>query len=295
MRAAGVATGASTLSLDRRSKRVGCTCGVFLAGTSFALLGMSGCATRADLEQLRQSHLQARRIVADQSVALEDLRRRVEMLRAASDESPSAARDDAAWRTRVESRLGALERQPVSVVPESAAIAADEASGRTPGVAPVTAQVVPVVIAPGARATGGDLASALSREDELLRTAQVDPDYRSAIDLVRADRCGDAIPQFQAIVRKNVRSPFADKAQYWIGRCFQIQGDHNRAVRELYDVILKFPQSDRVPAALLVLADAFAAAGDDIDARLALRKVVSEHPNAAEAEVARQRLRALGE
>lgn len=268
-------------------------------GVALALLvaGSIGCATRADLEQVRKSHLQARQVIADQSVAIEDLRRRLEMLRAASDEAPPGAREDPAWRARIEARIAALERMPLAGRPEDPGVAAPPDTS-VPGSPAAPVPVVPVAVSPApARVAGpaADLAAALAREDEVLRGAQVDPEYRAAIELVRAERCGDAIPQFQAIVRKNIRSPFADKSQYWIGRCFQIQGDHNRAVRELYDVILKFPQSDRVPAALLVLADAFAAAGDDIDARLALRKVVSEHPNTAEAEVARQRLRALGE
>jgi len=273
-----------------------------IASVACALgVGSVGCASRADLEQLRQSNLQVRRVVADQSVAIEDLRRRLEMVRAASDEGgPQRSSDETAWRASVEARIAAIERRPAAVIPDvhmGTPPSPDHAGTTGLGSAPpAQAEIVPLNAPPApAAAASSDLASALAREDELLRGAQVDPDYRAAIESIRAGRCVDAIPQLQGLVRKNIRSPFADKAQYWIGRCFQIQGDHNRAVRELYDVILKFPQSDRVPAALLVLADAFAAAGDDIDARLALRKVVSEHPTAAEAEVARQRLRALGE
>jgi TolA-binding protein len=58
---------------------------------------------------------------------------------------------------------------------------------------------------------------------------------------------------------------------------------------------LKYPKGDKVPAALLTMADAFADSGDKIDARLVLQKLISQYPQAEEAAQARQKLQSLGE
>ncbi|MFQ5666005.1 MAG: tetratricopeptide repeat protein, partial [Candidatus Binatia bacterium] len=87
----------------------------------------------------------------------------------------------------------------------------------------------------------------------------------------------------------------ADNAQYWIGSCYYGQRDYNRAIIELNEVLLKYPRADKVPGALLMLADAFADSGDKIDARLILQKLISDHPRSAEAERGRRALQSLGE
>ena len=59
-------------------------------------------------------------------------------------------------------------------------------------------------------------------------------------------------------------------------------------------MLVGFPRSDRVPAALLRQASAFAELGDKIDARVILQKLVSEHPQSPEAAKAKKQLLALG-
>ena len=96
-------------------------------------------------------------------------------------------------------------------------------------------------------------------------------------------------------IRKNQKSELTDNAQYWIGSCYYGQRDYNRAIIELNEVLLKYPKADKVPAALLMLADAFADSGDKIDARLILQKLISDHPRTEEGERGRQKLQSLGE
>lgn len=289
------------------------------ASSSAVLLaaGLTGCATRADLEQLHRNQQQARRVIADQTVALEDMRRRIEMMQAAREDGAPTGRDDSRWRMAVDERLGALERGVPSIPPGVSSgpdrfgeappvgVVPMQPGGMPPAPSPLGTAPTPAVAAgvtPGpagapvvAAAPRGALGDDIAREEAALRGVQVDAEYRTSIDLIRAGQCKEAVPRLRGFVRKNIKSPFADNAQYWIGRCFHAQGDHNRAIMELYDVLLKFPKSERVPGALLVLADAFADSGDDIDARLTLKKLLSDHPQAEEVEAARARLRALGE
>jgi tol-pal system protein YbgF len=279
--------------------------------------GGSGCATRADLDQISRNQQQARRVIADQTVAIEEMRRRIEMLQASMEDGgrAPASGGDTQWRRGIENRLAAIERNAVNQVPPAGEMVPPGAmpgagmpgSGLPPaGMPPAAvpgAQSAPGAVAPApapvpaaAPAAGGSsLAADVAREEAALAGAQVSADYRGALALVRQGNCKDAVPQLRTFVRKDIKSPWADNAQYWIGRCFYTQGDYNRAIMELYDVLLKFPKSERVPAALLTLADSFADSGDPIDARLTLKKLLSDHPQAEEAAAARKRLQALGE
>ena len=97
------------------------------------------------------------------------------------------------------------------------------------------------------------------------------------------------------ILRHFLVRHLADDAQYWIGEAYYAQGDYNRAIIELNEVLLKYPQSDRVPGALLALATAFADSGDRIDARLILQKLIDSHGATEEAEIGRKQLQTLAE
>jgi TolA-binding protein len=55
----------------------------------------------------------------------------------------------------------------------------------------------------------------------------------------------------------------------------------------------KYPQSDKVPAALLKQGFAFAELGEKVNARLVLQEVVEKYPQSPEAARAKQRLKAI--
>ena len=57
------------------------------------------------------------------------------------------------------------------------------------------------------------------------------------------------------------KSDLADNAQYWIGEAYYSKGDYNRSIIELNEVLLKYPQGDQVPGALLALATSFSELG----------------------------------
>lgn len=327
---------AESISLSAVSKRRTRALGMAarLTGALISLSVISGCATRADLEQLRRSHFQVRKVVADQTVVIRDLRQRLEILQASLEDGSEGVSPDR--RASVERRIALLEQRlglsapaspdpgvggptelaPVdpAVPPAVAAFPVAQPGDGLPPVAPpaverevdpaaepapVVADTAPVAappVAPQARpGFEEELSAMIAREEAEIEGQHVDSDYRTALGMVRDGQCKDAIPRLRGFVRKNIKSPHADNAQYWIGRCFHTQGDHNRAIMELYDVLLKFPKSERVPGALLILADAFADSGDDIDARLTLKKLLSDHPDAPEVAAAQKRLQTLGE
>jgi tol-pal system protein YbgF len=259
---------------------------------SLALLG--GCATRADLLKVQQDQREVRALLADQQVAVEGLRRRLDILRSEMSEggrrgggggTPSDVRQQLA---DLESRMMALEQGRGLAVPTPPGGIAPEQPmfGSRPLEMPLAAPT------PTRPPTAQEAALA---SEEAAAGGRGDADYREALGLIRQGQCGAAIPKLRDFIRKNPKSGNADNAQYWIGSCYYSQRDYNRAIIELNEVLLKYPKADKVPPALLMLADAFADSGDKIDARLILQKLIADHGKSEEADKARQKLQALGE
>jgi len=254
----------------------------------------AGCATRADLVQVKQDQREVRALLADQQVAIEGLRRRLEILRGEVSE-PGKARGSATASAEAVQRLNDLETR-VAMLEQS--VAPKPAGVPTPPPGETSAETTRPTEAPLAAPTAKPLSPeevALNKEATAAQSGHVDSDYREALELIRSGQCNQAAPKLRDFIRKNPKSDLADNAQYWIGACYYGQHDYNRAIRELSDVMLKYPKGDKAPAALLMLAQAFADSGDKIDARLVLQKLISEHPRSEEAERGKQQLQSLGD
>ena len=252
---------------------------------------LAGCATRADLLQVQQDQREVRALLADQQVAVEGLRRRVDMLRTEMSEGgrrgsagggmPSDVRQQLA---DMESRMIALEQGRGAVVPTPAGGTPPPPPADQPVVASRPAEVPMPPVAPTPTRPPSAQEAALAKEDAALQGSRGDGDYREAIAMIRQGQCNQAVPKLRDFIRKNPKSDLADNAQYWIGSCYYSQRDYNRAIIELNEVLLKYPKADKVPPALLMLADAFADSGDKIDARLILQKLIADHGKSEEAE-----------
>jgi tol-pal system protein YbgF len=266
-----------------------------LAVLSLALL--AGCATRADLLQVQQDQREVRALLADQQVAVEGLRRRLDILRGEMSEGGRRGRGGGT-SSDVRQQLADLEARVMALEQARGLVVPTPPSGTAPAPEellaprPPEALLPPVAPTPARPPTAQE--AALAKEEAALG-GRGDAEYREAIGLIRQGQCGPAIPKLRDFIRKNPKSDLADNAQYWIGSCYYSQRDYNRAIIELNEVLLKFPKADKVPPALLMLADAFADSGDKIDARLILQKLIADHGKSEEAEKARQKLQALGE
>lgn len=258
---------------------------------------LAGCATRADLLQVQQDQREVRALLADQQVAVEGLRRRLDIMR--SEVSESGRRGGGGGTSSdVRQQLADLESRMMALEQARGLVVATPPSGTVPPPEqpipsrPPEVPLPPVAPTPTRPPTAQE--AALSKEEAALG-GRGDADYREAIGLIRQGQCGPAIPKLRDFIRKNPKSDLGDNAQYWIGSCYYSQRDYNRAIIELNEVLLKYPKGDKVPPALLMLADAFADSGDKIDARLILQKLIADHGKSEEAEKARQKLQALGE
>ncbi len=103
-----------------------------------------------------------------------------------------------------------------------------------------------------------------------------------------------AVEGFREFMAGNADSDLADNAAYWIGESFFSQQKYADAIRQFDEVISRYPRSDKVPAALLKKGYSYLETGERAQGIIQLQYVLHEHPAAPEANLARQRLRALG-
>jgi tol-pal system protein YbgF len=118
--------------------------------------------------------------------------------------------------------------------------------------------------------------------------------YQSAYRDYQKGNYDLAISGFREFIDKNPSSEYADNAAYWIAESVYSQKKYAAAVQQFDSVVSKYPKSDKVPGALLKKGLAYIALGDRSRGIVQLQYVVHEHPNSAEAGVARQKLKQFG-
>ena len=259
---------------SRSSRRRRQLTALVAVGASTAL---AGCVTRADFERVRRDQQEMRATLADMQVSLDSLSHKVDSMR--TSQSDSASREAAQTRVReLERRLADIEASRTAEATPTPGL------GGEPSPTPTTPPRVP----------GSEAAQiAMKREAQTASSAPLS--YQRALQLYRDNQSEQAIQGFRDFLRGNPKSPLADNAQYWIGEAYFAQSDYNRSIIEFNEVLLKFPQGDQVPGALLALATAFSTSGDKIDAKLVLQKLISDHPNSEEAQIGRQQLQSLAD
>jgi tol-pal system protein YbgF len=236
-----------------------------------------GCATTADLQRVRREQQEMRALLADTQVSVDQMNRRLDTMQSETRGVPS---DE---MTKIDRRMMEIERRVATIE-----------AGAVTGVAVAGAEVQTVAGSGPARRTQAATV-ALQREEARLQSGNVDQAYREGIELYRDGQATQAIEKFRQFIRRASKSDLSDNAQYWIGESYYNLQDYNRAILELNEVLLKYPQGDQVPGALLALATAFADSGDKIDARLILQKLISDHPDTEEAKLGQNQLEKLTE
>ncbi len=88
-------------------------------------------------------------------------------------------------------------------------------------------------------------------------------------------------------------SPLADNALYWVGECFFSQRKYEEAITEFNDLILSYPQGDRIPAAYLKKGLAYIEMGKKDEALAALKLLTTKYPLAEESRIALDKMKEL--
>ena len=123
-------------------------------------------------------------------------------------------------------------------------------------------------------------------------TEAVRKDYESAWRSFEKKDYQAAAGRFRDFLKKNPKTRLAAAAQFWLGESYFALKEFEKAI-VAYDEVRRFPQTDKVAAALLRQGIAFGELGEKLNARLVLQELVEKFPQSAEAPRAKQRLKAL--
>jgi len=117
--------------------------------------------------------------------------------------------------------------------------------------------------------------------------------YKDAYDSFQKGDNEGARRKFEAFLKQYPNTDLSDNAQFWIGETYFVKKDYERAILEYEKVIAKYPEGDKVPAAMLKQALAFLELGDKTNGRNLLRRVIERYPHSEQAEMAKKRLEAI--
>jgi tol-pal system protein YbgF len=90
-------------------------------------------------------------------------------------------------------------------------------------------------------------------------------------------------------------SPLADNALYWIGECAYSQRKFENAVQVFNELILTYPQGDKVAAAYLKKGMSFAELGRKDEAVAAYKLLITKFPFEEETRIAQQKIKEASE
>jgi tol-pal system protein YbgF len=98
---------------------------------------------------------------------------------------------------------------------------------------------------------------------------------------------------FEKIIAEFPKSQNTDNAQFWIGEIYYREKWYEKAILEYQKVIEKYPNGNKVPAALLKQGFAFLSLGDKANARLILKELAKKYPETNEGKIATQKLKEI--
>jgi len=126
------------------------------------------------------------------------------------------------------------------------------------------------------------------------REASPEKQYASAMASFRSEEHGQAVRELSELVDRFPQHPLASNAQYWIGEASYRQRDFRQALAEFQKVVDGYPQSAQVPEALLKLGLCHRALKDTAAARESFERVLKSYPGTNAASQARTLLSQLG-
>jgi tol-pal system protein YbgF len=88
-------------------------------------------------------------------------------------------------------------------------------------------------------------------------------------------------------------SPLADNAVYWIGECLFSQRKFNEAVEEFNNLILEYPQGDKISAAYLKKGLCLVELKRKDEALVVFKLLISKYPLEEEARIAQEKIKEL--
>jgi tol-pal system protein YbgF len=117
--------------------------------------------------------------------------------------------------------------------------------------------------------------------------------YGRAFDALKAGQYPQAIKGFQDFLKGNPNGPLSDNAQYWLGEAFYVTRDYNQALIAFTRVSKDWPDSRKLPDALVKQGFALFELNRLGDARVVLSDVGKRFPGTEAARLAAERLKRI--
>ena len=117
--------------------------------------------------------------------------------------------------------------------------------------------------------------------------------YTEGLIALKSGRYPQALGSFQDLQRRYPKSPLSEPAEYFAANALYEMGKYEQAILEFNDVTMRFPNGKFASASMLREAQAFQKINDQIDARLTLQKLVSDHPDSPEAAAAKSMMQGM--
>ncbi|RMF85282.1 MAG: tol-pal system protein YbgF, partial [Nitrospirae bacterium] len=121
--------------------------------------------------------------------------------------------------------------------------------------------------------------------------------YEAALKEIRSGDRRKGVAAMEAFAKAHPHTALTDNAFFWIGQGYYALGDYRNAILNFDNLLIRFPDSDKAPGALLKEGLSFLALAKEgkggatfDDARLALQQVVHDYPGTREAKLAKEAL-----
>ncbi|MEW8086136.1 MAG: tol-pal system protein YbgF [Candidatus Thiodiazotropha endolucinida] len=260
--------------------------GLFSVGPAFAANG-----AKLTMEQRLQ---RIERILQNQSLAdlvlqVQQLRQEVRQLRGDLEEQKYNM-DGMSRRQRdlyvdIDQRLsriqsgGAMSPTPQPVTTPVTPPPASGAVGQTAAVSPE-----PPPEAPANAAIGSVTPPDPKKESEA---------YQAAFNLLKQGRYGESITAFSSFLRDYPGGEYEDNAQYWLAEASYVNRDFDTALGEFTKIMENYPDSPKVPGAMLKIGYIQYEKKNWTGTRNILKQLINNFPATTESRLAQKRLQRL--
>lgn len=120
-----------------------------------------------------------------------------------------------------------------------------------------------------------------------------DQAYKQAYDDLRNGRTTQSIEEFKAYLSTNPSGPLSGNAQYWLGEAYRINQDFSSSRAAFTKVLESYPDSPKVPDALLKLGYIEIDLNNKPKAGEYLNRVINDYPNTNAARMAAKKLQSI--
>lgn len=172
------------------------------------------------------------------------------------------------------------------------------ASAANPAAGVIIATPAPTTPVPGGAAQESSAAPAATTEETQAATPakpagsplQEQSDYEAALAVLRSGDYESAQQAFAKFLEAYPQGAFADNAYYWQGEANYVMRRYEDAITSFNNVVTMFPDSAKVPAAMLKTGFSYYGLKQWDKARDILEKVKNQYPQGSVAQLAEKRL-----